>query len=102
MFLPEGHQQLDRHFHGLKSWAMYQHVVHRVSLATRQDMFEEFFGLRVEPCGAPHVQGPDGPLLPGSLRWLLAEILAGRLLHIDETEVALKTGQGLRLGVREP
>ena len=31
-FVPERHLRLDKHFHGLKSWAMYQHVAHSLSL----------------------------------------------------------------------
>ena len=45
-FVPDHHQRLDKHFHGLKSWAMYQHVAHRISL-TLPNMFEEFFGLHI-------------------------------------------------------
>src|SRR5208283_1451456 len=49
-FLHEQHERLDKHFHGLKSWAMYQHVAHRLSLRTIGIMLEEFFGLRVRQC----------------------------------------------------
>ena len=37
----------DKHFHSLKSWAIYQHIVHRVSFQRLQEMFWEFFGLHV-------------------------------------------------------
>ena len=46
-FVPERYQRLAKHFHGLKSWAMYQHVAHRLSCDTLQEMLEEFFGLAV-------------------------------------------------------
>ena len=32
---PSDYQRLDKHFHGLKSWAMYQHVAHRTQPARR-------------------------------------------------------------------
>ena len=32
LFLPEAVQEAGQAPHGLKSWAMYQHVVHRISL----------------------------------------------------------------------
>src|SRR5262249_36986753 len=37
-FVPARHERLDKHFHGLKSWAMFQHVAHRLSFATIQTM----------------------------------------------------------------
>jgi hypothetical protein len=46
-FVPQRHLRLDKHYHGLKSWAMYQHVAHRLSLHTIQVMLEEFFGIRI-------------------------------------------------------
>ena len=46
-FLPKQYKRRDKHLHGLKSWAMYQHVVHRISLQHLEAMFEDCFGLRV-------------------------------------------------------
>jgi hypothetical protein len=42
-FVPDHHQRLDKHFHGLKSWIMFQHVAYRISLETLPKMVEEFF-----------------------------------------------------------
>src|SRR5262249_55587817 len=50
MFVPQEHQRLDKHFHGLKAWAMYQHVAHRIDLGAVSTMIEEFFGIRVFNC----------------------------------------------------
>jgi hypothetical protein len=47
LFLPKRYKRLDKHLHGLKSWAMYQHVVHRISFQHLEAMFEDCFGLRV-------------------------------------------------------
>ena len=46
-FIPEQYQRLDKHWHGLKSWAIYQHVAQRLTLGPIQSMVEEFFGLTV-------------------------------------------------------
>src|SRR5262249_52272359 len=46
-FQPEGHRRRDKHLHGLKSWAMSQHIVHRVNLSHLRGMFDEHFGLSV-------------------------------------------------------
>jgi hypothetical protein len=46
-FIPASYQRIDPHFHFLKSWAMFQHVAHRISFGTLQQMLWEFFGLHV-------------------------------------------------------
>src|SRR5262249_5933733 len=50
VFLPERYKRRDKHLHGLKSWAIYQHIVHRVSLRQLETMFEDCFGLTVDKC----------------------------------------------------
>jgi hypothetical protein len=92
-FVPEQHEQMDSHSHSLKSWAMYQHVAHRLSLATLQTMFEEFFGLHIGKTDIHQFKSLMARYYRGTYRGLLDKILAGGLLHIDETEVQLKTGR---------
>src|SRR5262249_5972817 len=46
-FRPSRYKRLDKHLNGLKSWAMYQLVVHRISLKQLAAMFEDCFGLRI-------------------------------------------------------
>jgi hypothetical protein len=93
-FVPARHQRLDRHFHGLKSWAMYQHVAHRLSLQTIGSMLEEFFGLRIHSSEMHDLKVLMARRYRPTYRGLLKKILAGNLLHIDETEVKLQTGKG--------
>jgi predicted RecB family nuclease len=93
-FIPEGYQRLDRHFHGLKSWAMYQHIVHCISLQGVRDMIEELFGLRVHLCEVNMFKGLMARYYQLAYDRLLQKILSGHLLLIDETEVGLKTGKG--------
>ena len=50
-FQPRRYKRLDRHLHGLKSWAMYQYVVHRVSLQRLEAMLEEDVARLVGPRG---------------------------------------------------
>jgi predicted RNA-binding Zn-ribbon protein involved in translation (DUF1610 family) len=47
-FVPERYQRLAKHYHGLMSWAMYEHVAHRTSASIVSKMFEDFFGLVVD------------------------------------------------------
>ena len=92
-FVPERHLRLDKHFHGLKSWAMYQHVAHTLSLRTISVMLEEFFGLRVRPCELHMFKTLMERYYKTTYQRLLKNILAGNLLHIDETEVKLQSGK---------
>jgi predicted RecB family nuclease len=93
-FIPAPYRRLEKHFHGLKSWAMFQHVFHGLSLHTIEDMFGEFFGL--------HVFNNEILMLKSLMRQYyeptsfkcLRRILAGNVLHVDETEVKLRSGKG--------
>lgn len=93
-FVPEQHKRLDSHSHSLKSWAMYQHVAHRLSLGTLKTMFEEFFGLHIGRADIHKFKDLMAHYYQGTYRGLLDKILAGGLLHVDETEVTLHSGRG--------
>jgi predicted RecB family nuclease len=94
VFVPERHQRLDKHYHGLKSWAMYQHVAHRLSFDTIEVLFREFFGLRVYKPEIHMFKSLMARYYRTTYQKLLKRILAGNLLHIDETEVKLRIGKG--------
>jgi len=93
-FIPEQYERLDTHFHGLKSWAMYQHVAQGLSLGTIQGMIQEFFGIDISRSQIHMVKSVMASYYRTSYRNLLAKILAGNLLHVDETEVKLQKGKG--------
>lgn len=92
-FLPEQHERLDKHFHGLKSWAMYQHVAHRLSFGTIGTMFKEFFDLSVSTAEIHMFKSLLAGYYETTYQRLLYKILSGGLLHIDETEVTLQSGK---------
>jgi hypothetical protein len=76
------------------SWAMYAHVAHRLSAGTIEDMFRDLFGLSI---GNPEVlmfKSLMARFYRPTYRVLLARILAGPVLHADETYVKLRTGKG--------
>ena len=93
-FVPERHIRLDKHFHGLKSWAMYQHVAHTLSLRTISVMLKDFFGLRLRASEIHMFKTLMVRYYKTTYQGLLKKILAGHLLHIDETEVPLQSGKG--------
>ena len=93
-FVPDQHQRLDKHFHGLKSWAMFQHVAYRISLETLPKMAEEFFGIRIFRAEMLMFKSFMAEYYKTTYHTLLRNILSGPLLHVDETEVKLQQGKG--------
>jgi predicted RecB family nuclease len=93
-FVPYQHQRLDKHFHGLKSWAMFQHVAYNISLKTLDRMFEDFFGLRIYFNEVHMFKSLMARYYETTYRTLLEHLLSGTLLHVDETEVKLQDRKG--------
>ena len=91
---PKRYKRRDKHLHGLKSWAMYQHVVHRISLHHLEAMFEDCFGLRVGIMEVLMIKSLMARRYRQTVKGILARIVAGGLVHVDETEVNLQKGKG--------
>src|SRR5262249_3488010 len=92
-FLPEAYERLDKHFHGLKSWAMYQHVVQNASFPNIEAMLMEFFGLRVHGMEVHMFKSLMARYYRPMYKKLLEKLLGGEAFHVDETEVNLRTGK---------
>jgi hypothetical protein len=73
---------------------MYQHVVHRISFHHLETMFEDYFGLRVGPWEAHMLKALMANRYRETVRRILARIVAGGLVHVDETEVCLRKEKG--------
>jgi predicted RecB family nuclease len=93
-FVPDHHQRLDKHFHGLKSWIMFQHVAYRISMETLPKMVEEFFGIHMVRAEMLMLKTFMAAYYKTTYHKLLRNILSGPLLHVDETEVKLQQGKG--------
>src|SRR5439155_14132624 len=93
-FVPERYERLAKHFHGLMSWTMFEHVAHRISYEMLGEMLREFFGLAVCSPEVHMIKSLMARYYRPGYRRLLKKILSGPVLHIDETEVKLKTGKG--------
>jgi predicted RecB family nuclease len=94
MFLPERYKKLDKYLHGLKSWAMYQYVVQRISLHRLEAMFKDFFGLRVGFTELHMLKSLVARRYQATWNRILARIVAGQLAHADETHANLQIGKG--------
>ena len=93
-FSPEGLRRRDKHLHGLKSWAMHQHISHRVNLSHLQAMFEECFGLSVNRTELHGIRTLMANRYRKTYDRILVRIVAGHLTHADETEVDLQKEKG--------
>ena len=95
LFLPKRYRSRDKYQHGLKSWAMYQHIVHRVSFTHLETMFEDCFGLSTGLEQDLHrIRALMANRYRATWRRILARIVGGGLAHADETHANLRKGKG--------
>jgi len=88
-FVSDKYQRMDRYFHNLKSWVMYQHVVHRISISGVRTMLGEFFGLDFCVQDLHSFKSVVADYYRLTYRQLLRGIVSGGLVHIDETHIKL-------------
>jgi predicted RecB family nuclease len=93
-FLPRRYKRRDKHFHALKSWAMYQHIAHLVSFQRIEEMIREFFGLRVTYVELHMFKSLLARRYRHTVRRILAKLIAGMVIHADETHTNLQKGKG--------
>jgi hypothetical protein len=94
-FLPRDYLRLEEHFHSLKSWAMYEYVAHRTSLANIAETIRDCFGLPITTAEAFGFKQSLARYYQGSYQAILDKLRAGPLVHADETEVTVtRLGKG--------
>jgi predicted RecB family nuclease len=93
-FTPERYERLARHFHGFMSWFAYQHITHRLGVKSLAALFYEMFGIQVNWSEFLTFRHLLVRRYRKTRDTLLAQLIAGPVLHIDETEVKLKDGSG--------
>ena len=89
-FLPREYLRLDDHCHSLKSWAMYEHVAHRASFSNIAETIKDCFRLSVSASDVWLFQLLLSRYYEETYKQLLEKIVAGKILHADETEVHVK------------
>jgi hypothetical protein len=94
VFLPNRYERVTKHFHGLMGWAMYEHVTRQASYVAIQERLEEYFGLNVGDSEVYRFKTLLARYYRPCYQRLLKTILTGPVLHVDETEVKLRTGKG--------
>ena len=72
----------------------YQHITHRLGVKSLAALFFEIFGIRVNWWEFLTFRHLLVRRYRKTYQMLLAQLIAGPVLHIDETEVKLKDGSG--------
>ena len=76
------------------SWFAYQHITHRLGIKSLAALFYETFGIRVNFWEFTDFRHLLVHKYRKTYNMLLAQLMAGPVLHIDETEIKLKDGAG--------
>ena len=93
-FLPPRYKRRDKHFHSLKSWAMYHHIAHRISFVNLETMIQEAFGFHVDHVEIHWFKTLLARYYRPTYQQILSTILAGDVLHADETHINFQKGKG--------
>jgi predicted RecB family nuclease len=93
-FLPPKYKKRPRFLPTLQSWAMYQHIANRTTFENLEGIFKECFGLTISAPKILRFKTEVARRYRGTYRSLLKKIIAGNLLHADETGVRLTEEKG--------
>ena len=93
-FLPTKYRRVDTYRHGLKSWVMYQHVEHLVSLTRLIALCEEFFHIHLHMNYVCMMKDIMAERYRPTFKLLMRRLLAGNVIYVDETEISLRHGKG--------
>jgi predicted RecB family nuclease len=93
-FIPERYERLARHFHGFMSWFAYQQITHNLGIKSLAALFYEIFGIRVNWWEFLAFRYLLARRYRRTYNLLLAKLISGPVLHIDETEIKLNQGSG--------
>ncbi len=86
--------RLDPYRHGLKSWAIYLHVQHQVSLPKLATLSEDFFHLRLNIAYIHMMKAIMVAYYRPTSKALMQRLLAGSVMYVDETQITLRYGKG--------
>jgi predicted RecB family nuclease len=94
LFLPRKFKRLDRFGHSLKSWAMYLHIEHQISLPKIETLFSDLYGLKVESPRVYSLKLMMAHYHSPTVKKIVQGLVKGGVIYADETEVKLKKTKG--------
>jgi uncharacterized protein YprB with RNaseH-like and TPR domain len=93
--LPADHiDRLARYQHSLRSWVVFEHVVHRVGSNKLGAVLEQYFGIRACRVHLLKLKDLMARYYQPTSQVLLKRLVAGNLIHADETTIEVKGGEG--------
>jgi len=93
-FLPIRYKRTAKHFHCLKSLAVYQHIVHRMSYQQIEGMIQECFGLPIDLQEIYMFKTLMARYYRSTYKRIISRIISGQIVHADETHINLRKGKG--------
>lgn len=93
-FIPQEYLRADVFGRGIKSWAMYKHVVHRASFGSLAEEIRDCFGYSITIPQLWAFKPRMASLFQETYLRLERKVTTGAVIHVDETEVRLKSGRG--------
>jgi predicted RecB family nuclease len=94
VLFPEKFSKVVKHQHALKSWVVFEHVGHRVSFEKIGATLEDYFGLHVNTLYLLKFKDLMARHYQATYDGILKRIVSGSLIHADETQMAVKGGEG--------
>ena len=92
-FVPRAHRQLDNHFHNLKSFVIYLYVAHNLGFRVIPELVKELFGLTIFVQDVMTFRNLLAGMYEATANQIISKLVSGKFMHIDETEINLKTGK---------
>jgi len=93
-FFAEQYMKMFKYGHSLKSWAMYEYVAHRISFQNLEGTFRDLFNLPIYYTHLSVIKRIMANYYRETIEGIRRRLVAGSILHADETQVHLQKGKG--------
>lgn len=93
-FFAAEYAKLPKYGHSLKSFVVYEYVVHLVSLKALDRTIRDLFGLPVDWRHIPIIRHIMADYYKKTVEGIRTRLVSGPIIHADETQIHLKHGKG--------
>jgi hypothetical protein len=91
-FVARAYRGQERFGHDLAAWAIHQHIANRITFKNLEATVQECFALPVDYRKIYEFKARLAQYYGSTYQHILRNIVAGQLLHVDETKVNLQKG----------
>ena len=93
-FLPVRYKRRAKYFHSFQAWAMYQHVVHRMSYQRIEEMILDCFAVPISYSEIYMFKPLLARYYQRTYKQIISSLTSGMIIHADETQIKLQKGKG--------